>query len=646
MGIKRYIASADTTITNAFKMDLKTRGTGSNMGAADILDVFSIYAQASGSSTGLSQELSRALLKFPVSDMSTDRAAGTLPKSGSVNFYLRLFNAEHGETLPRNFTLTASAVTQDWEEGTGLDMVEYSDETYEGAGTNWAFASEGTSWNRNGGDFYYDRHWISSEALSNSSFDQTFSKGIEDLEINITSLTEYWLATSAASTATITITGYTELNSGDKVNLVATDGTNYDFTNGDQSSVNGTWESTTSNNQTATNLMNVINTTSGPSGTRFTATVDGAVVTVTQATAGIDGDTTVTLTDGGTAGMSKTDFTGGAGRSNYGIGLHLTGTQEAYNKYSDTGGAVQNLSGSTRSYYTKKFFSRTSEFFFKRPMIEARWDSAKKDDRGNFFYSSSLAPGPDNLNTLFLYNYVRGQLKDIPQISTTGSIMLSLYSGSATDTTPHAEAIQLAVGGGVSTALETYASGGWYSTGIYTASVAVTAAATPVQTLYDVWSTGSIIDGNHLKTRFHTGSIKPDSLESSNINPATRYVLNISNLKNVYSNEEIARFRVYTRLKNWSPTIYTKAVATAENNIIDSASFKVVRLVDSYEVIGWGTGSDLHTQLSFDVSGNYFDLNMSMLEPDFAYGIKLAFYNGAIGDWVEQPHTFKFRVEE
>jgi hypothetical protein len=37
---------------------------------------------------------------------------------------------------------------------------------------------------------------------------------------------------------------------------------------------------------------------------------------------------------------------------------------------------------------------------------------------------------------------------------------------------------------------------------------------------------------------------------------------------------------------------------------------------------------------------------MSMLEPDFAYGIKLAFYNGAIGDWVEQPHTFKFRVEE
>jgi hypothetical protein len=52
---------------------------------------------------------------------------------------------------------------------------------------------------------------------------------------------------NAAATATITITDYTELNAGDKVNLVATDGTNYDFTQGDQSSVNGTFEATTSN---------------------------------------------------------------------------------------------------------------------------------------------------------------------------------------------------------------------------------------------------------------------------------------------------------------------------------------------------------------------------------------------------------------
>ncbi len=144
-----------------------------------------------------------------------------------------------------------------------------------------------------------------------------------------------WSENGVSATATITITDFTELNTGDKVNLVATDGTNYDFTNGDQSSVNGTWESTTSNDATATNLMNVINTSSGPSGTRFTATVDGAEVTVTQATTGTDGNTTVTLTDSGTAGMTKTNFTGG-GRGGSASGGAWVVTNDTYSIASST----------------------------------------------------------------------------------------------------------------------------------------------------------------------------------------------------------------------------------------------------------------------------------------------------------------------
>ena len=41
MAIKRYFADADNTITNAYKADLTTRGTGANMGAADVLEIFS-----------------------------------------------------------------------------------------------------------------------------------------------------------------------------------------------------------------------------------------------------------------------------------------------------------------------------------------------------------------------------------------------------------------------------------------------------------------------------------------------------------------------------------------------------------------------------------------------------------------------------
>ena len=73
MAVKRYVASKDNTITNAFNSTLlnSQRGTGSNMGAADVLEVFSIYGESSGSD-GLSAELSRIILEFPIASITTD----------------------------------------------------------------------------------------------------------------------------------------------------------------------------------------------------------------------------------------------------------------------------------------------------------------------------------------------------------------------------------------------------------------------------------------------------------------------------------------------------------------------------------------------------------------------------------------------
>ena len=107
------------------------------------------------------------------------------------------------------------------------------------------------------------------------------------------------------ATATITITDLTELNNGDKVNLIATDTTSHDFTAGDVAG-GGTWVAETSNTASATNLSAAINANA-----KFSTTRSGAVITVTQATGGTAGNTTVTLTDTFTAGMSKTNFTGG-----------------------------------------------------------------------------------------------------------------------------------------------------------------------------------------------------------------------------------------------------------------------------------------------------------------------------------------------
>ena len=495
MAVKRYYAKSDNTITNAFEENLTTRGTGSNMGASDILEVFSIFAQADSSST----EESRALLKFNATastdSITADRTAGVIPASGSVSFYLRMFNAKHGQTLPKNFTMDVSAINGSWDEGTGLDMEGYKDKD----DSNWTNRLPATAWGATGGDYYAD---------TLSSFSASFDSGTEDLEVDITTLVEQWV-------------------------------------------------------NSAGNVLG-----------------------------------------------SKPDD---------GIGVFLSST----------------YSGESRSYYTKKFFGRGTEFFFKKPYIEARWDSATKDDRGTFFFSSSLATAAENLNTLYFYNYFRGQLRNIPAVG-TGNIYLSVYSGSAGDTAPFGSRLSLVADGThVASSSPTVVTGGYVSTGIYSASFAATGTLT---TLYDVWHDNGSIE-------FHTGTIKPEVLDGSATAPDTTFASSITNLKNVYRGDETARFRVYTRQKDWSPTIYTKATAQAEVNIVESGSYEIYRVVDDLKVIPYGTGSTLHTQMSFDADGSYFDLDMEMLEKGYMYGIKLAYYNNSVGSWVEQPETFKFRVE-
>ena len=92
--------------------------------------------------------------------------------------------------------------------------------------------------------------------------------------------------------------------------------------------------------------------------------------------------------------------------------------------------------------------------------------------------------------------------------------------------------------------------------------------------------------------------------------------------------------------------VYTVAKTIVPTTTIESASYRVYRTMDGLEAISHGTGSDLHTILSHDVSGNYFDFDMNLLEPGYEYAFKFAFYDPSLVSWTEQRETFKFRVEE
>ena len=476
MPIKKYIANKDTTITDAYKENLITRATDANIGAADSLEMYAIYAQANSSSL----ERSRILVQFPIQDIVTDRTNSKLPASGSVKFYLRMFNVEHPFSLPRDYTASVSVVSQSWDEGYGIDLDNYSDYGWvsgssKGSGCTWTYRESGSLWAPAGG---------STLTQSEYNLSYPFSNGLEDIELDITQIVEDW------------------------------------------------------------------------------------------ATGSIE---------------------------NNGFLIKLSGSFED--------------ASMARSFYTKRFSARSSEYFYRRPAIEARWASIINDDRSNFFASSSMVSDDDNKMNIYFYNKVRGALKNIvgnvvPDIKfyTDSSYTNEISSSYKVVTNP--------------------------STGVYKATVAVDTTASVI---YDKWYNTST------SASYFSSSIEMNLFAGYDVSSGGEYVVNITNLRPKYLTNETARFKIYCREKDWSPTLYSVAYNQVENTILNNLYYKTFRLNDNYTIIDYSTGSLAYSKTSYDVDGNYFDLDMSLLEKDYGYGIKLAIYEN--NELKELPPVFKFRVE-
>jgi len=735
MAIKKYFANKDNTITSAFRPNLQTRGTNANMGASDVLEVFSIYGQASSGST----ELERVLIEFPVSKIVEDRASGIIPGPGKINFYLNMYNARHNQTTPRSATFVVAPISQSWQEGTGLDMEGYKDvlgsSPGSSPGSSWTTASEGAPWTRMGGDY-----------LSSPIYSQTFPIGNEDLRMDITPLVEDWIAG--------TITNYgvgVHLTSSQEAyfaeyyprEAVQFDGAAFlsgtSDTDLQKPSTISAWIKQSNNTGTryvlfwqrsaATSFRRVLQINPAGSAVVYrkmyslgttTITTDDPLplntwthitVTDTQDSADIPSiyinsiSASATVTQGAGSALDDVDMFA-IGGSKSGASFNFSGyiddvasfdkilspgeITELYNGacpapikelsiyenlsnwwvhgddprdeinlgtppteisiYDRVGtanlyatgsggmsivtgactaqngtvgresdGQLINTAGVKETYYTKKFFGRGSEFFFKRPSIEAVWDSSIKDDRGSFYASSSLVPGPYNMQTLYLYNVINGRLVNIPEIG-AGDLRVKLYtSASAGD--------QL---GATVTA-------GYFSKGIYTASFALDTSASVV---YDRWYNTTFMD------LYHVGKFNVKQFAASTYNPYPNLVTNLTNLRPAYSNYETARLRFYVREKDWSPTIYTVANKEIDTQIIESASYQIHRIIDDLIVMPFSTGSNSGTEMSYDVSGNYFDLKMDFLESGYSYGIKVAYFDETVNSYVEQPYEWKFRVEK
>ena len=266
---------------------------------------------------------------------------------------------------------------------------------------------------------------------------------------------------------------------------------------------------------------------------------------------------------------------------------------------------------SATTYYTKRFSARSSEYFFKVPSLEARWETYEKDDRGSFFFESPNLSAEDNEQNIYFYNKVNGSLKDLPS-GVIPFVKISDEDGNELTSSIQSEKI---------------------STGKYRASFSMTGSGN--QNLTDIWYSGSYV--------YFTGAIDARDREFVDTDVDSEYVVNITNLKNSYKNFEKPTIKVYGRAKNWSPTIYKVANSAINSLKFDNLYYKVFRIVDNLTVIDYGIDPIAYTKCSYDKNGNYFDLDMSFFEPGYAYGIKLMLLAG--DNKVELPNTYRFKVE-
>jgi len=287
----------------------------------------------------------------------------------------------------------------------------------------------------------------------------------------------------------------------------------------------------------------------------------------------------------------------GTGQQNFGLVVKFSDSVEA--------GSV--------SYYTKKFFARTSEFFFKRPVLEARANDALTDDRTNFFASSSLID--DIKNKIYFYNKPKGIYANVP--STPLTVRFFDEQANGVEIMPDEGAPLTA---------------SFQDTGKYFVTCSLD---TDEEIIWDRWYDGN---GRCLVT----SSINVLTLSPSLNSSIKEYVITIPKLKSVYYSNEIARFDLFIREKNWSPNIYTVSIEETENKILEEVHFQIRRVVDDQIVIDYDD-VDNSTLLSYDEEGNYFTLDLSILESDYMYEILFAIKIGGILRVQEQ--TFKFRLQ-
>lgn len=216
--IFHHTGSKDTYITNKI-VNGAERATGANVGYASTVDLFKLYGETTlrgvagvctiggvdhldkseqecsdlgGTFEPNLTELSRGLIYFDLDELKSEiEGQVDVLTESSLKIVLKLYDVQGTQVAPANFDLELCPLTVSFEEGLGDNIVTFGDSF----NANWLSPSAGNTWDDGGVD-YVDpsKHYLGAAIAT-----QTFTSGLEDLEMDITTFVQaHW--TNSATT--------------------------------------------------------------------------------------------------------------------------------------------------------------------------------------------------------------------------------------------------------------------------------------------------------------------------------------------------------------------------------------------------------------------------------------------------------------
>jgi hypothetical protein len=242
--------------------------------------------------------------------------------------------------------------------------------------------------------------------------------------------------------------------------------------------------------------------------------------------------------------------------------------------------------GNGTNYDVKIFHGRETKYVDRLPYLEARWNSVRNDNRANFAFNQT--------SSLYLYNFVRGELTDIKE-PVFVRIMDHIKS--------------------VSSSFNYSFTASRLETGIYSASVVINNTTSSFSgTWYDIWFSGAVT--------YMTGTFIPLVLSGAMVDQYDEYVLDVTNLKREYRDSEQQRIKVNARKKNYKTVLRSSASLVSQKEYIEKMYYSVVNNETGEIVVPFGTGSLEYTRLSYNQDGNFFDMDFSSMVPGFTYRLR------------------------